>query len=335
MWPVTGLRKEASGLGKYIVKRILLLIPTMLLVCLIVFLLMRMLPGDAVDALRYQLQSQGDYDITYEEVEAMLGMDKPALVQFFIWLGGVFRGDLGDCLFQVEPVLTAIGRQLGPSLELAILTLILTNLISIPLGLYCAARQDSISDYTIRVLSLVLMSVPVFWLAIMVLVYPAIWWGCSPPSQYVSFFKAPWQNLQMFFLPALLGAITQAGMQLRVVRTVILDVMRTDYIRTAWAKGDSERAVLYRHAFRNGLIPVVTVIGNSVSGLIGGSVILENIFNIPGIGHQVITAIGKRDYPLVQGCVLIFAFITMLINLLVDISYKWIDPRVSLDEEGQ
>lgn len=323
-----------SGLGKYIVKRVLLLIPTALLVCLIVFLLMRLLPGDAVDALQYQLQAQGNYDITREEVEAMLGMDKPAMEQFFIWLGGALRGDLGKCLFQSESVTAAIGRQIGPSLELGILTLILTNLISIPLGLFCASRQDSIGDYSVRVMSLVLMSVPVFWLAIIVLVYPAIWWGYAPPSQYISFFKDPWQNLQMFLLPALLGALTQAGMQLRIVRTVILDVMRTDYIRTAWAKGDKERTVLYRHAFRNGLIPVITVIGSSVAGLIGGSVILENIFNIPGIGQQVIKAIGARDYPLVQGCVLVFALFTMVINLLVDISYKWIDPRVTLDKEG-
>lgn len=323
-----------SGLGKYIVKRVLLLIPTALLVCLIVFLLMRLLPGDAVDALQYQLQAQGNYDITREEVEAMLGMDKPAMTQFFIWLGGALRGDLGKCLFQSESVTAAIGRQIGPSLELGILTLILTNLISIPLGLFCASRQDSISDYSVRVMSLVLMSVPVFWLAIIVLVYPAIWWGYAPPSQYISFFEDPWQNLQMFLLPSLLGALTQAGMQLRIVRTVILDVMRTDYIRTAWAKGDKERTVLYRHAFRNGLIPVITVIGSSVAGLIGGSVILENIFNIPGIGQQVIKAIGARDYPLVQGCVLVFALFTMVINLLVDISYKWIDPRVTLDKEG-
>lgn len=321
-------------MGKYIVKRLLLLIPTILLVCFIVFMLMRMLPGDAVDALQYQLQAQGNYDITREEVEVMLGMDKPALVQFFIWLGGAVRGDLGKCLFQSETVTAAIGRQLGPSIELGILTLLFANLISIPLGLYCAARQDSISDYTIRVLSLVLMSVPVFWLAILVLVYPALWWGYAPPSQYVSLFQNPGQNLQMFLLPALLGGVTQAGMQLRIVRTVILDVMRTDFVRTAWAKGDRERTVLYRHAFRNGLIPVITVIGSSVAGLIGGSVILENIFNIPGIGQQVIAAIGARDYPLVQGCVLVFALFTMIVNLLVDISYKWIDPRVSLDKEG-
>lgn len=321
-------------MGKYIVKRVLLLIPTALLVCFIVFMLMRLLPGDAVDALQYQLQSQGSYDITREEVEVMLGMDKPAIVQFFVWLGGAVRGDLGKCLFQSETVAAAIGRQLGPSIELGILTLIFANLISIPLGLYCAARQETIGDYTVRVLSLVLMSVPVFWLAILVLVYPALWWGYAPPSQYVSIFKNPGQNLQMFLLPALLGGITQAGMQLRIVRTVILDVMRTDFIRTAWAKGDKERTVLYRHAFRNGLIPVITVIGSSVAGIIGGSVILENIFNIPGIGQQVIAAIGARDYPLVQGCVLVFALFTMVINLLVDISYKWIDPRVSLDKEG-
>lgn len=321
-------------MGKYIAKRVLLLIPTALLVSFIVFMLMRMLPGDAVDALQYQLQSQGNYDITREEVEVMLGMDKPAIFQFFIWLSGAIRGDLGKCLFQSETVTAAIGRQLGPSIELGILTILFANLISIPLGLYCAARQDSISDYAVRVISLILMSVPVFWLAILVLVYPALWWGYAPPSQYVSLFKNPGQNLQMFFLPALLGGITQAGMQLRIVRTVILDVMRTDFIRTAWAKGDKEKTVLYRHAFRNGLIPVITVIGSSVAGIIGGSVILENIFNIPGIGQQVIAAIGARDYPLVQGCVLVFALFTMVINLLVDISYKWIDPRVSLDKEG-
>ena len=179
-----------------------------------------------------------------------------------------------------------------------------------------------------------LMSVPVFWLATLVLIYPAIYLGYSPTTQYVSLFQDPLQNLQMFLIPALLGAMTQAGMQLRTIRTVTLDVMRTDYVRTAWAKGTPERRIMFRHAFRNGLIPVVTVIGNSVAGLIGGSVILENIFGIPGIGQQVISAIGSRDYPLVQGCVLVFALFTMLINLLVDISSKWIDPRVSLDNEG-
>lgn len=320
-------------MSKYIAKRLLLLIPTIFFVCVIVFSLLRMLPGDAVDALTYKIQSSGTYDVDRSEVEALLGMDKPAVVQFFIWFWNAIRGDLGNCIFQNESVLSAIGRQLPVSLELGIMTLILSNLISIPLGLYCAARQDTISDYSIRVISLILTSIPMFWLATLTLIYPAIWWNYSPPAKYVSLFADPWQNLKMFFLPALLGAIAQAGMQLRTVRTVMLDTMRTDYVRTAWAKGAREKTIMVRHAFRNAMIPVITLIGGSVSMLIGGSVILETIFNIPGIGQQVITAVGNRDYPLVQGCVLVFSLFTMMINLIVDISYKWIDPRVSLDKE--
>jgi len=320
-------------MGRYIRKRLLLLIPTIILVCVIVFLLLRMLPGSAVDALTYKIQSSGTYNVNRADVEAMLGMNRPAVVQFFVWFWHAIQGDLGTCFFQSETVLAAIGRQLPPSLELGILTLILTNVLSIPLGLYCAARQDTISDYSIRVLSLILMSLPMFWLATLMLIYPAIWWNYSPPAQYVSFFVNPLQNLSMFIIPAFLGAIAQTGMQLRTVRTVLLDTMRLDYVRTAWAKGAGERSIMFRHAFRNSMIPVVTIIGGSVGMLIGGSVILETIFNIPGIGRQVITAIGSRDYPLVQGCVLVFSLFTMLINLIVDISYKWIDPRVSLDKE--
>jgi peptide/nickel transport system permease protein len=320
-------------MGKYIVKRVLLLVPTILIVCAIVFSLMRMLPGDAVDALMYKIQSSGTYDVTKEEVEAMLGMDKPALIQFFVWLGNAITGDFGSCIFQSESVLAAIGRQLPVSLELGILTLILTNVISIPLGIWCAARQDTISDYSIRMMSMILMAIPVFWLATLVLIYPAVWWQWSPSAQYVSFFTDPIANLGMFILPALLGALTQAGMQLRTVRTVMLDTMRMEYVRTAWAKGATEKLILFRHGFRNAMIPVITIIGSSVGGLVGGSVILENIFNLPGIGQQVIVAIGNRDYPLVQGCILIFSFFTMAVNLFVDISYKWIDPRVSLDNE--
>ena len=320
-------------MGKYIVKRILLLIPTIFIVCAIVFLLMRMVPGDAVDIIVNRMTQSGMV-VDEAAVRARLGLDVPAFQQFFNWLWDVVRLDLGDSFFLNDSVSNIIGRQLPISLELGVITLILSNLISIPLGLFCAARQNSGGDVLVRVLSLVLMSVPVFWLATLVLVYPAILWGYSPPTQYVSLLENPFQNLQMFFMPALLNAMTQAGMQLRTVRTVTLDVMRTDYVRTAWAKGTPERRVMFRHAFRNGLIPVVTIIGNSVAGLIGGSVILENIFGIPGIGNQVISAIGNRDYPLVQGCVLVFALFTMVVNLLVDISYKWIDPRVSLDKEG-
>lgn len=318
-------------MSKYITKRILLLIPTVLIVCVIVFVMMRCMPGSAVDAIVQRLQKNGNATATYESVAASLGMDKPAAQQFFIWLGNIFRGDLGDSFFQNDSVRHLIALKLPVSLELGILTLILTELIAIPLGLLCAARQGSVIDLIIRIIAVIFMSVPVFWIAAILQFYPAKWFGFSYPTIYVSFFKDPIGNLSMFIMPAIIGAFTNAGMQLRTVRTVTLDVMRQDYIRTAWAKGVPERRVLFRHAFRNSLIPVITVIGGSVANLIGGSVILENVFNLPGIGNTVVTALGQRDYYLVQGCILVFAVFVMIVNLLVDITYKWIDPRVKLD----
>ena len=317
-------------MGKYFVRRLLLLIPTILIVCVIVFVLMRLVPGSAVDIMVYRLNSAG-IAVDAAQVEAMLGMDRPAVQQFFLWIWDLLHGNLGDSLFQNETVWNCIARQLPVSLELGIITLILTNLISIPLGLYCAARQDSISDYVLRIISVVLMSIPTFWVASLVLVWPAVWWGYAPPATYVSLAEDFGENMRMFLVPALVGAIMQAGMQLRMVRTSVLDVMRQDYIRTAWAKGVKERTILFKHAFRNSMIPIITMIGGSVGGLIGGSVIMETLFNIPGIGYQLVTALNQRDYPVVQGCVLIFSLFVMFINILVDMAYKWIDPRVELE----
>lgn len=317
-------------MGKYVIKRLLLLIPTLLLVCLIVFALMRMVPGSAVDIVTQRMQSTGA-DVDTEAVEQMLGLDKPFFTQFFGWLGDILHGDLGDSFFQSGSVSSIIGLRLPITIELGILTLILTNLISIPLGLYCAARQDSISDNTIRAISVLMMSIPVFWIATIILVYPAVWWSYAPPTEYVSFLTNPIENMKLFIIPALLGAVTTAGAQLRNVRTLTLEVLRQDYIRTCWAKGLKERSILMGHALRNTMVPVITMIGGSVGGLIGGSVILETMFNIPGIGNQMVTALANRDYPLVEGCTLIMAVIVMLVNLLVDIAYKWIDPRVEIE----
>lgn len=317
-------------MAKYAIKRLLLLIPTLFLVCVIVFALLRMVPGSALDQIMYNYSTAG-IAVDKEEVAARLGMDKPAVQQFFVWVGNLLKGDLGTSLFQAEGVGAIIKRQLPVTLELGVLTLILTNLISIPLGLYCAARQDAISDQTIRVISVILMSIPVFWIGTLVLIYPATWWGIAPSTTYVPFLRDPLKNLSMFIIPSVLGAMTQAGAQIRMVRTMVLEVMRQDYIRTAWSKGVGERRILFRHAFRNALIPVITIIGGSVAGLIGGSVIMENMFNLPGIGQQMVTALSNRDYPLVQGCVLVFSIFVMLINLIVDLTYKVIDPRVEIE----
>ena len=316
-------------MARYAVKRVLLLIPTMILICIITFALLRMVPGSAVDYMVYQLSTSGIY-VDEAEVEVMLGLDKPAVVQFFVWVGGILSGDLGESIFQSESVWGIISRQIPVTLELAILTLIFSNLISIPLGILCAAKQDSIFDYVVRIISVLLMSVPVFFLGTLVLVYPVQWWGYAPPISYVSIFEDPVANLQMFIVPALIGAAAQAGMQLRTIRTLILETMNQDYIRTCRAKGLGDGRILFIHSLRNAMIPIITMIGQSVAGLVGGSVILETMFNIPGIGNQLVTSLGQRDYPVVQGAVLILSIFVMIINLLVDLSYKAIDPRVEI-----
>lgn len=317
-------------MGKYALKRVLLLIPTMLLVCIIVFAMMRMVPGSAVEQVVYNY-SQNGLDITYAEAEAKLGLDKPAVVQFFIWFGGILRGDFGQCLFKGETVGEIISSKLPVSIELTLLTLIFTIVLSVPLGLYCAAHPDTITDNVIRTISVIMASVPVFWIGTLVLVYPAVWWGFSIPLSYTPFFEDPAQNMKMFLVPALVNALTQAGMNIRSVRTMTLEVMRQDYVRTAWAKGSREGRVMLGHAFRNALIPIITLFGGAIPGMIGGSVVIENMFNLPGIGQQVVDALGSRDYTLAQGCTVVLAIIVMLVNLVVDLAYKWCDPRVTLE----
>lgn len=317
-------------MGKYLVKRVLLLIPTILIVCIITFALMRMVPSGAVESLQLKLSGTGNY-VSEEYVRELLGLDKPAIQQFFIWMADVLRGDLGDSYFDHVTVNSILASKLPVTLELGILSLLFCNVISIPLGLYCAARQDTVSDYVIRVISTLFIAVPAFWLATLILIYPNLWWGWAPTVTYVPIWQDPIENLSMFVLPALLSGLSQAGVQMRTIRTMTLEVMRQDYIRTAWAKGVPERRILFKYAFRNAMIPIITMIGGSVAMMIGGNVLMENIFNIPGLGSAMVSALNTRDYPIVQGCVLVIALFVMVINLLVDIAYKWIDPRVQLD----
>lgn len=318
------------GLAKYILKRILLLIPTVLVVCILTFAMMRMLPGSALDFMVKRLTAAGQM-VDIEMLRARLGLDQPALTQFFVWFGGVLRGDLGDSLFQYEAVGSIIARQLPVTIQLGVMELFWTILFSVPLGLWCAARQDGIPDYSFRIFAVIFMAVPTFLVASVVLVYPAVWWGYAPNIQYVSIFEDFGANMRMFLVPSLIGALAQTGLQLRMVRTCCLETMRADFVRTAWSKGCGEKRVLLRHVFRNSMIPVITVIGGAVAGIFGGNVILENLFNIPGIGHQLVTALDQRDYPVIQGCVLVMAILVMLVNLIVDICYKWLDPRVEID----
>lgn len=317
-------------MGKYILKRVLLLIPTVLVVCVLTFAMMRMLPGSALDLMVKRLMAAGQV-VDVESLRVRLGLDKPAVTQFFVWMGGVLRGNLGESLFQYESVSSIISRQLPVTIQLGVMELFWTILFSVPLGVWCAARQDGIADYSFRVFAIVFMAVPTFLVASIILVYPAVWWGYAPNIQYVSIFEDFTANMRMFLVPSLIGALAQIGMQLRMVRTCCLETMRTDFVRTAWAKGCGEKRVLLRHVFRNSMIPVITVIGGSVAAIFGGNVILENLFNIPGIGQQLVTALNQRDYTVIQGCVLVMSILVMLVNLIVDICYKWLDPRVEIE----
>ncbi len=312
------------------------MIPTLFLVSLLVFFMIRLLPGDFIDAL--DAEAIGDEPVDRAAVMEALGLDAPAFVQYGRWLGvvpqmdggfsGVLQGDLGESWRSEMTVLDLVGKKWPVTLELGLMGLILGQLIAFPIGIYSALRQDKWGDYAGRSFAILLISLPGFWIATMVIVYPAIWWGYMPPIMLIPFTEDPLGNLRMFIVPAIVLGMALSGTTMRMTRTMLLEVLRQDYIRTAWAKGLRERVVVMRHALKNALIPVVTIIGNRVPVLIGGTVIIESIFALPGMGRLMIEALHNRDEPVLSGIVLIFAAGLMLINLIVDLTYGFLDPRV-------
>ena len=221
-----------------------------------------------------------------------------------------------------------ISSRMPATLELGIMSVIFANLFGIPVGVYTAARQGRFADNFFRPLSILLISIPSFWLATMVMIYPVRWWGWAPSMELIPFSQDPWGNFVQFAIPALINGAVMSGVTMRMGRTQMLDVMRQDYVRTAWAKGLDERTVIVRHSIKNAFIPVITVIGGQLANVIGGTVIMENIFNLPGMGQLALTALNGRDYPVVSAIVLLVSLVVLVCNLLVDISYSWLDPRV-------
>ena len=316
-------------MGNYILKRTLLIIPTMFLVSIIVFLLQRFIPGSAVDVIEAQFIAMGQTDIDRAAIIHPLGLDVPILQQYINWIGGIItRGDFGTSMLQNKPVLDLIASRVGPTLELGFMSVIFANLFGLPLGIYTAARQGKLADTLFRPLSVLLISIPSFWLATMVMIYPVRWWGWSPSMELISFTQDPWGNFVQFAIPAVINGAVMSGVTMRMVRTQMLDVLRQDYVRTAWSKGLGEKTVIIRHSIKNAFIPVITVIGGQLANVIGGTVIMENIFNIPGMGQLALTALNDRDYPVVSAIVLLVSLVVLICNLLVDISYSWLDPRV-------
>ncbi len=311
----------------YLIRRLLLIIPTLIILSILVFLSVRFIPGDVIDVMQGRLGGLGRVD--REALERMLGLDVPAWVQYGRWMAGILRhSTLGDSLMGDWSVEEKIVGRLPVTIELGVLAIVIGLLIALPVGIYSAVRQDTAVDYLGRSVAILGLATPNFWLALMVMIYPAIWWGWSPPMRLITFSEDPLGNLGMFLIPSLILGTASAAATMRMTRTMMLEVLRQDYIRTAWSKGLKERVVVVRHAVKNAFIPIVTTIGLQLPILVGGAVIIENIFNLPGLGRLLLDALTDRDYPVVSGINLFFGTAVMVINLLIDLLYAFLDPRV-------
>ena len=310
---------------RYVLRRVALAVPTLFFVSVIVFSMMRMMPGDVVT----RMVEGHAYAPTLEALRKDLGLDRPMTVQYADWIGGILtRGDFGRSYWTRQPILDEFLRRFPVTLELALLTILVSVVIGVGVGIVSAARQDTVSDYTGRVLAILALSVPYFGLAVLVVVLPSIWFKWTPVWTYVSFTTDPLENLKIMAVPALVFGVTRAGPIMRIMRSALLDVLRQEYIRTAWSKGLSERRIVLRHALKNALIPVISLIGLQMPLYIGGSVIIEAIFRLPGVGLFFFEALGKLDYPVVQSVNLIIAAMVVALNLVIDLSYAFLDPRI-------
>ena len=328
----------------YIIRRLLLIIPTLFILSILVFLSVRFIPGDVIDVMESEAAVYRAGGRDREPLERMLGLDVPVHVQYGRWIGvlptpdwrtgeshftGLLQGSLGRSLVGGRlPVQRKIVGRLPVTIELGLLAIVIGLVIALPVGIYAAIRQDTAADYAGRSAAIIGLATPNFWLGTMVMVYPVVWWGWSPPMEWIRFTEEPLENLGVFIIPSLILGTGMAAATMRMTRTMMLEVLRQDYIRTAWSKGLKERAVVIRHAVKNALIPVVTLIGLQMPILVGGSVIMENIFNLPGIGRVFVLALNARDYPVVSGINLLFATAVIGINLAIDLIYPYLDPRV-------
>ena len=296
-------------------------------------MMLRLVPGSVADLIISQAVRSGNIGsaavMDVDEIKRALGLDVPVHVQYGRWIGDiVFRGSLGDSLIKNTPVTDLIIGKLAVTVELGLLAVLFSNIVSFPIGVYSAIRQDTVADYAGRTIAILFMAVPSFWIATIIMIYPSIWWRWSPSVDLVPFMENPLGNLKVFLIPSFLLGMAMAGDNMRMTRTMMLEVLRQDYIRTAYSKGLREGVVVLRHALKNALIPVVTLIGAELPVMIGGSIIIEQIFSLPGTGRFLIQALEQRDYTVVAGINLVIATVVVVVNLLVDLSYGFLDPRV-------
>jgi peptide/nickel transport system permease protein len=283
-----------------------------------------MLPGDVVQL----MLEEKAYAKDLAELRAKLGLDRALHVQYFEWLGRIISGDLGESLWTRRPVSEELGRRLPITVELGLLATVFAVIFAVPIGVISATRQDTMLDYVSRSIAIIGLSVPAFWIATLVIVLPAIWWGWRPATGYTEFSVSPLLHLAQFLLPAVILGVATSAALMRLTRAMLLEVLRQDYIRTAWAKGLRERIIVLKHGLRNSIIPVITVLGNQIAQVVGGTIIIEYIFGFPGMGRFLFEAIVQRDYPVIQGVNLVVVSVIVLVNLTVDAFYAVLDPRI-------
>lgn len=308
-----------------ILKKVLSIIPLLLLVSVILFVLINLLPGDAAMG----MVTEGASEDYVNRVRAEMGLDKPPVTRYFDWLIGIFRGDLGKSLISNQLVSVKIAQRLPVTLEITFVAMVISILIAVPLGILSAVRRGSIFDTIGSFFSMLGIAMPPFWLGMLLVLLFSVTLNALPASGFVSFAQDPLQNLRCVIMPAASIGVAFAATVMRQTRSALLEVMQQDYVTTAYAKGLKGRIVIWKHALRNALIPVVTVITMQIGRLIGGAVVTETVFALPGIGREIVDAILSRDYPVVMGMILVVAALVVVTNTLVDVLYILIDPRIS------
>ena len=317
-------------MGIYVIRRISLFFPTLFFVTIVIFVIMRMVPGDIAELLVGDAASipASEVQEQVDAIRAELKLDRSPIIQYFSWMTGLVQGDFGQSYWEKRPVSQILGERFPRSLELTIMTLIIAMLWAVPLGVISAVKQNTWTDYVVRVISISGLSMPLFLTGILILYLLIKFFSWLPPLEFQDLMSNPYENFQQLIWPALAQAFYISAPITRLTRSQMLDVIREDYVRTARAKGLREQVVIYNHALRNALLPVVTFIGWWGGRLLGGIVIMEIIFGVPGMGTSLIDAVEHRDYPTVQAIVFVMAFVFLLLNLTIDLLYAWMDPRI-------
>ena len=314
-------------MARYVVKRLLLMVPTLLGVAVMIFFLMRVVPGDIVE-LRFAGEGASVSRDNLDKERARLGLDAPLWKQFMTWIWGIARLDFGTSMWTGAPITEEIRLRFALSLQLAVMATVVAVLLALPLGVLAALKQDSWLDYAVRIFAIAGLATPSFWLGIVFILALLIVFKWLPPMVYTPFWVNPWQNMLQLIWPALAVGYRYSAVATRMTRSAMLEVLREDYIRTARAKGLWQRLILSRHALRNAMLPVLTVVALEFAFLMGGLVVTEQVINLNGLGLLFVESVAHRDYTLTQALVLLVAFVFIFVNFLVDLAYAWIDPRI-------